>query len=369
MPRWFFGLVAVLPPGRATDMPVRAGVVTCASFDALLIPPHILSVDTQSRPTCPHTSGSAASGNLASSRWEAGRSSCARASSSRCCATWQWSSACTPAMRSPNCSGRRCRTRRPVIPSRRRFRGSAASWARSCSSPPATVSGCGRESSRSTSTGSSRARCWPPSSTDALDVDGFLQSFDLTDAIPFSHWRDGEHARLLPNVRDALVILIDHCRRTGDFRQIETLALRLLRFDSLSEEGIRARMEARAFAGDRLTALRLFKEWKAALARQLGAVPSPLLEGMALRLRRREWERPESPDIPAVRTDQWRGRPFVGRGREYRELYEAWEGTQRGAARHRSAAGRLRHRQEHAGGAAHHGGGSRGRHRGAGAVP
>ncbi len=170
---------------------------------------------------------------------------------------------------------------------------------------------------------------------EALDVDGFLQSFELTDAVPFSHWRDGEHARLLPNVRDALVVLIDHCRRTGDFRQIETLALRLLRFDSLSEEGIRARMEARAFAGDRLTALRLFKEWKAALARQLGAVPSPLLEGMALRLRRREWERPESPDIPAVRTDQWRGRPFVGRGREYRELYEAWEGTQRGAARHR----------------------------------
>jgi len=146
---------------------------------------------------------------------------------------------------------------------------------------------------------------------DALDVDGFRQSFDVTDAIPFSHWRDGEHARLLPNVRDALVILIDHCRRTGDFRQIETLALRLLRFDSLSEEGIRARMEARAFAGDRLTALRLFKEWKAALSRKLGAVPSPLLEGMALRLRRREWERPESPDIPAVRTDQRQTNRFV----------------------------------------------------------
>ena len=168
-----------------------------------------------------------------------------------------------------------------------------------------------------------------------LDVDGFLQAWEVPDALPFSHWRDGEHARLLPNVRDALVILIDHCRRTGDFRQIETLALRLLRFDSLSEEGIRARMEARAFAGDRLTALRLFKDWKAALARRLGAAPSPLLEGMALRLRRREWERPEAPDVPAVRTDQWRGRPFVGRGNEYRQLYEAWEGTQRGEPRHR----------------------------------
>lgn len=168
-----------------------------------------------------------------------------------------------------------------------------------------------------------------------LDVDGFLQSFDLPDAPPFSHWRDAEHARLLPNVRDALVILIDRCRRTGDFRQIERLAIRLLRFEPLSEEGVRARMEARAFAGDRLSALRIFKDWKQALHAQLGALPSPLLEGMALRLRQREWERPESPDIPQVRTDQWRGRPFVGRGREYRELYEAWEGTQRGSARHR----------------------------------
>ena len=108
-----------------------------------------------------------------------------------------------------------------------------------------------------------------------LDVDGFLQAFEVPEALPFSHWRDAEHARLLPNVRDALVILIDSCRRTGDFRHIETLALRLLRFESLSEEGIRARMEARAFAGDRLTALRLFKDWKAALETQLGASPSP----------------------------------------------------------------------------------------------
>lgn len=168
-----------------------------------------------------------------------------------------------------------------------------------------------------------------------LDVDGFLQSFEVPDAPPFSHWRDAEHARLLPNVRDALVILIDRCRRTGDFRQIERLAIRLVRFEPLSEEAARARMEARALAGDRLSALRIFKEWKQALQVQLGAMPSPLLEGMAIRLRQREWERPEFPEIPAVRTDQWRGRPFVGRGREYRELYEAWEGTQRGAARHR----------------------------------
>ena len=172
-----------------------------------------------------------------------------------------------------------------------------------------------------------------------LDVDGFLEGFEVPNALPFAHWRDGERARLLPNVLDALVILIDRCRRTGDFRQIETLGLRLQRFEPLSEHAMRARMEARAFAGDRLTALRLFEQWKAALDEQLQAAPSDLLEGMALRLRRRGWERPGSADIPTVHTDQWKDRPFVGRTREYRELYEAWEAAQRCEASHRLVLG------------------------------
>ena len=58
------------------------------------------------------------------------------------------------------------------------------------------------------------------------------------------------------------MVLIDRCRRTGDSRQIERLADRMLALDELSEEAIRAKMEARAFAGDRLTALEFFEEWK-----------------------------------------------------------------------------------------------------------
>jgi DNA-binding SARP family transcriptional activator/tetratricopeptide (TPR) repeat protein len=168
-----------------------------------------------------------------------------------------------------------------------------------------------------------------------LDVDGFLEGFEVPAAIAFAHWRDGQRGRLLPHVLDALVVLIDRCRRRGDFRQIETLALRLQRFEPLSEQAMRARMEARAFSGDRLTALRLFEQWKADLAAQLQAVPSDLVEGMALRLRRRGWERPGSVDIPTVHTDQWRDRPFVGRATEYRELYEAWEAVQRCEPAHR----------------------------------
>jgi DNA-binding SARP family transcriptional activator/tetratricopeptide (TPR) repeat protein len=161
--------------------------------------------------------------------------------------------------------------------------------------------------------------------TGALEVAPFLDGFDIPDSAEFSHWKDRQQARLLPMIKDALVLLIDHCRRTGDTREIERLADRMLALDELCEEAIRAKMEARAFAGDRLTALEVFEAWKAKLAEELQAAPSELVEGMAVRLRRRGWERATLPKIPNVPTDQWRGRPFIGRTSEYRLLYEAWE--------------------------------------------
>ena len=170
--------------------------------------------------------------------------------------------------------------------------------------------------------------------TGPLEVAPFLDGFDIPDSAEFTHWKDRQQARLLPMIKDALVVLIDRCRRTGDTRQIERLADRMLALDDLSEEAIRAKMEARAFAGDRLTALEIFEEWRAKLAEELQAVPSDLVEGMAVRLRRRGWERTTLPKIPNVPTDQWRGRPFIGRTAEYRILYEAWEDVRRGIPRH-----------------------------------
>src|ERR671935_177551 len=87
-------------------------------------------------------------------------------------------------------------------------------------------------------------------------------------------------------------------------------------------EAIRPKMEARAFAGDRLTGLRIFEEWKTKLTEEFQATPSALVEGMAIRLRRRGWERTTATEIPSVPTDQWRGRTFIGRLAEYRVLYE-----------------------------------------------
>lgn len=167
-----------------------------------------------------------------------------------------------------------------------------------------------------------------------IEVANFLDGFEIPDAGEFALWKDRQQARLLPAIKDALVLLIDRCRRTGDSRQIEQLAGRMLTLDELSEEAIRAKMEARAFAGDRVGALKIFEGWKGRLAEELGAVPSDLLEGMAMRLRRRGWERTPIAEIPSALTDQSKGRPFIGRTSEHRVLYEAWEGLRKGLPAH-----------------------------------
>ena len=167
-----------------------------------------------------------------------------------------------------------------------------------------------------------------------LEVAAFLDGFDIPDAEEFLRWKERKQAYLLPAIIKAMIVLIDRCRRTADSRTMERLADRMMVLDPLSEDAVRAKMESRAFDGDRLTALRVFEEWKESLARELGAVPSDLVEGIAIRLRRRGWERSVHDTIPSVRTDQWRGRPFIGRQAEYRVLYEGWERTQRGEAGH-----------------------------------
>jgi len=170
--------------------------------------------------------------------------------------------------------------------------------------------------------------------TGLLDVASFLDGFDIPDAPEFAMWKDRQQARLLPTIKDALVVLIDRCRRTGDSRQIEQLADRMLALDEISEEAIRAKMEARALAGDRLTALKVFEEWRLKLEEELHAAPSALVEQMATRLRRGGWERTAINDIPVLPPDHGRARAFIGRAREYGMLYEAWVGLQQGTVTH-----------------------------------
>ncbi len=168
----------------------------------------------------------------------------------------------------------------------------------------------------------------------ALELDGFLAGFELSECPEFQAWRDRQHARWLPRIHEGLHQQIEKARRRGDTRGMERSAEQLLAIDEFAEEGIRGKMEARAMSGDRITALRLYDDWIGRIASDLGASPSESLEGMAVRLRRRGWERTTQVQIPHVPTDQWRGRPFVGRTAEYQQLHGAWESAQRGAPVH-----------------------------------
>jgi len=174
----------------------------------------------------------------------------------------------------------------------------------------------------------------PSGENPPLEVAGFLQEFEIADAPAFQDWRDRQHAQLLPSIQAGLLTLIDLARRSGDMQKVMLLAERLLSLDPLAEEGIRARMEAFALQGDRLTALRIFEEWKEQLHTELGASPSELLEGIAGRLRRRGLDRPDDSRGPAVATEHWAERCFVGRSAEYQVLFGAWESTTQLDTRH-----------------------------------
>jgi DNA-binding SARP family transcriptional activator/tetratricopeptide (TPR) repeat protein len=170
-----------------------------------------------------------------------------------------------------------------------------------------------------------------------LEVGAFLDGLEIPDADEFLRWKERHQARLLPSIVEAMILLIDRCRRTADSRQMERIADRMLVLDPLSEDALRAKMEARALAGDRVTALRAFEDFRTQLREELDAAPSMKLERLAARLRRRGWERTDGPPVapvPPVVTEQWRGRPFIGRANEHRRLYEAWERMQKGQPGH-----------------------------------
>ncbi len=162
----------------------------------------------------------------------------------------------------------------------------------------------------------------------------FADEFEVPTAPEFERWRDGVRARLLPDLCRCLVRRIERCRRTGDARRMEILAHQLHRIDGLAEEGARALMEARALAGDRIGALRIFDQWRLALAEELGAVPSAEVAQLADRLRRRGIDRPTTAPLAPVPTEHWKERAFVGRGPEYAVCYAVWQRVRGGDPTH-----------------------------------
>jgi DNA-binding SARP family transcriptional activator/tetratricopeptide (TPR) repeat protein len=164
----------------------------------------------------------------------------------------------------------------------------------------------------------------------ALEIGDLLQDLELPDAPGFCHWKDRLRAHWRPMIQTALLALLDRARRDGDWRQLDRLADRLFELEELSEQGMRAKMEAVALAGDRVAALKLYGQWSARLQEELSAVPSPLMQRFAEHLRRGGLAGGGSRPVASATAV----RPFVGRADEYRALYEVWEATLERRPRH-----------------------------------
>ena len=95
-------------------------------------------------------------------------------------------------------------------------------------------------------------------------------------------------------------------------------------------------VRARAAAGDRGEALRVYDRCRRLLAEELGVDPSPELEAAYLELLRDQPAAPPSPQVPLEGAPPAVARgegPFVGRGPELARLRAAWTGARAGRRR------------------------------------
>jgi DNA-binding SARP family transcriptional activator/tetratricopeptide (TPR) repeat protein len=170
--------------------------------------------------------------------------------------------------------------------------------------------------------------------TDALQLEAgepeirgrFLEGFEVRGARGFEEWREGLVAQLHPRIRDCLVKRMDTARRIGDFATVERHAHVLEEVDPLSEDAVRGIMEARAWVGDRSSALKAFTRFAARLTEDLNAKPSPELKRIAdlLREGRRATARPTADGVPPRQERRFEAETIIGRQDEFSTLYDAW---------------------------------------------
>ncbi|HSD30910.1 MAG TPA: AAA family ATPase, partial [Gemmatimonadales bacterium] len=170
--------------------------------------------------------------------------------------------------------------------------------------------------------------------TDALQLEAgepeirgrFLEGFEVRGARAFDEWREGWVAQLHPRIRDCLVKRMDAARRIGDFSTVERHARVLEEVDPLSEDAVRGIMEARAWVGDRSSALKAFARFAARLAEDLKAKPSAELQRIAdlLREGRRAAPRPAADGAPPRQERRFEAETIIGRQNEFSTLYDAW---------------------------------------------
>ena len=164
---------------------------------------------------------------------------------------------------------------------------------------------------------------------DACDVDvrgSLLEGFDIPGTAAFEHWKDEWRARLAPRIRDCLVKQMDAGRRTGNFAAVERAAQVLYDLEPLSEDAVRGLMEARAWAGDRTNALKIYNRFVAALEADLNAKPTADLTRIADLLRdgRSSGLRVRETATEPRRERRFEAETLIGREKEFAALYDTW---------------------------------------------
>lgn len=164
-----------------------------------------------------------------------------------------------------------------------------------------------------------------PDAAPLLKIDGFLSGFDIDDAPEFSLWKEREQFRRSPAIQACLLGLIDKGRRRGSHEDIVSWAERLLQIEPSSEEGIRAKVEGLALAGNRMAAIRAFDDWRDYMSSSLNLQPSgPVVDIIAQLRRSRPTAPPTTAPVARQREPVLAGH-FIGRESEHRLLYDTWE--------------------------------------------
>ena len=141
----------------------------------------------------------------------------------------------------------------------------------------------------------------------------------------YDEWIIPERDRLRQAFLQALDRLIGLLEGERNYAAAISMALRLLRLDSLHEATYRQLMRLYAASGDRASALRIYHTCATTLERELGAEPGKATREVYERLLQKEEEseiqQAEEPRVALLTTT-----PLVGRQKEWERLQVLWRG-------------------------------------------
>jgi serine/threonine-protein kinase len=127
------------------------------------------------------------------------------------------------------------------------------------------------------------------SRADALALYGgeLLAGFHVAGVPEFERWLDGQRARLAARAATATWALIECAKRRGDLSEALEWAFRLLAINQDDERALREVIALLDQRGDRIAALRMYREFAHRVAADYGIDPAPETEALVSAIRAR----------------------------------------------------------------------------------